>query len=80
MERKFNAYLRAATFTLYPADPIYTVPDEFGTGLKFVHFSFLFTREPRNRTNLRLPNRTNSRVNRRKRTNFNPVRNLSGTV
>ena len=57
-----------------------TVPDEFGTGLKFVRFSRVNTREPRNRTNLRPPNRTNSRVNRRKRTNFRPVPNSSGTV
>jgi hypothetical protein len=60
------------------SDPVYTVPDEFGTGLKFFCFGLPFTREPRNRTNLRSPNRTNSRVNRRKRTNFSPVPNSSG--
>jgi hypothetical protein len=27
-----------------PLDPVYTIPDEFGTGLKFVLFR-LFTRE-----------------------------------
>jgi hypothetical protein len=31
----------------------------------------------RNRTNLRPPNRTNSRANRRKRANFSPVQNSS---
>ena len=43
------------------------VPDEFGTGLKFVPFGCVNTQEPRNRKNLKPPNRTNLRVNRRKR-------------
>jgi hypothetical protein len=59
-KRLFSANLR----------PVYTVPDEFGTGLKFVRFGRVNTRKLRNRTNLRPPNRTNSRVNRRERTNF----------
>ena len=59
-------------------DPVYTVLDEFRTGLKFVRFSLPFTREPQKRMNLRPPNRMNSCVNRRKRTNFRPVPNSSG--
>jgi hypothetical protein len=62
--------------------PRLTVPDEFGTGLKFVRFGRVNTREPRNRTNLRPPNTTNSRVDRRKRTNFrldpNPSPRVNG--
>ena len=75
----FNFTKRDA-LSVYKISMVYTVPDEFGTGLKFVRFGLPFTREPRNRTNLRPPNRTNSRVNRRKRTNFRPASNSSDTA
>ena len=43
-------------------------------------FGRVNTREQRNLTNLRPSNRTNSHVNRRKRTNLRPVPNLYGTM
>ena len=41
-------------------DPIYIVPDELETRLKFILFSLLFTPEPRDSMNSRPPDRTNS--------------------
>ena len=62
------------------SDPVYTVPDEFGTGLKFVLFR-LFTREFVLLGGLKFVRFRGSRVfTRPKRPNFSPVPNSSGTV
>ena len=67
--------VKSPTFVRPPPPPpsdftLIGLPDEFGTGLKFGRFGRVNTREPRNRMNLRPPNRTNSRVNRRKKDEF----------
>ena len=63
-----------------PSDPVYTVPDEFGTGLKFVLFR-LFTREFVLLGGLKFVQFCGSCVfTRPKGTNFRPVPNSSGTV
>jgi hypothetical protein len=72
--------LKGILFSGIHSDPVYTVPDEFGIGLKFVLFR-LFTREFVLLGGLKFVRFRGSRVlTRPKRTNFSPVRNLSGTV
>jgi hypothetical protein len=62
------------------SDPVYTVPEEFGTGLKFVLFR-LFTYEFVLLGGLKFVRLRGSRVfTRPKRPNFSPVPNSSGTV
>ena len=62
------------------SDPVYTVPEEFGTGLKFVLFR-LFTYEFVLLGGLKFVRFRGSRVfTRPKRPNFSPVPNSSGTV
>ena len=58
-------------------DPVYTVPDEFGTGLKFVLFR-LFTHEFVLLGGLKFVRFCGSRMFTRP--NFRPVPNSSGTV